>query len=442
MKSHFKNNEIEFKYLINNECTNDDISPILEIYRVKLFYNIQHYFINYQIKTFGYKSFQKKKNFTRTLTGIFSSWIFVQFSRNDCNKDPLIPSGNIDNESLEVTLYNMIQNPNDSEEIKLQKKKKVKESLEKLNLNKFCNDAVELLQKYKKSKYYLEKKEDYNIIKSKVICNKNNKYLYKFTIKLPFILNINLYTIINNILISVDVYNNLKNKIIDNKYFKEKIKNNTTDNEKELDKIIWILLLRYNILNSENHQLSLTENIFTNLKDKHGFNCELFSSSFNSNLDYYCSIFSDIEKYVGSYGSFYNFEMIEGCYTFNPPFENKIMEKAVDNIFRDLTIAKLNNRKLLILLTIPIWDLNTLKMIDEKIPNIEYEEYNTINLLKSSEYLIDIVPYSRRKFTYIDKLNNNYKNKTLSNTYVITLGTNVIINKINYLKNIFEKKNI
>ena len=62
MKNHFKNNELEFKYLINEEV-NDDISPILEIYRYKLFYNIQNFFVKYQIKNFGYKTFQKKKIF-------------------------------------------------------------------------------------------------------------------------------------------------------------------------------------------------------------------------------------------------------------------------------------------------------------------------------------------------------------------------------------------
>ena len=71
MKSHYKNDYIEFKYLIN---TNYEINPIFEIYRSKLFYNIQNFFINCQVKKFGYKSFQKKKNFSRTLTGIFSSW--------------------------------------------------------------------------------------------------------------------------------------------------------------------------------------------------------------------------------------------------------------------------------------------------------------------------------------------------------------------------------
>ena len=73
------------------------------------------------------------------------------------------------------------------------------------------------------------------------------------------------------------------------------------------------------------------------------------------------------------------------------------------------------------MLTIPIWDLNTLKEIDDKVPEIEYEEYNIINLIKKSEFLLELIPYSRKKFTYLDKLNNNYKNKTLSNTYVIVL---------------------
>ena len=44
----------------------------------------------------------------------------------------------IDYDSLSITLYNMIQQPNDTLEIKKNNKNKVNELLEKLNLNKFC----------------------------------------------------------------------------------------------------------------------------------------------------------------------------------------------------------------------------------------------------------------------------------------------------------------
>ena len=171
MKSHYKNDYIEFKYLIN---TNYEINPIFEIYRSKLFYNIQNFFINCQVKKFGYKSFQKKKNFSRTLTGIFSSWIFVQFSRDDCIDDPLIPSGNIEIESLIVTLFNMIQESDDSEDDILLKKQKIKELLDKLNLSTFCKEAINLLNKYKESEYYNNKKNNYKISKSIYINDKNS----------------------------------------------------------------------------------------------------------------------------------------------------------------------------------------------------------------------------------------------------------------------------
>ena len=431
MKSHFKNDCREFNYLINN---NIDLNPILEIYRSKLFFNIQNFFINYQIKNFGYKSFQKKKNFSRTLTGIFSSWIFVQFSRSDCIDDCLIPSGNIETESLSITLFNMIQDVNDDQDKILQKTKKIEETLKILDLNKFCNEAIKLLNKYKTSKYYFEKKNEYNITKTININDKNNTEFYRFTIKLPFILNINLYNIVNNLYIPKNLYDKMVLKIYNNNLYKNL-------NLSKIDEIIWIILLRYKILSSDNHQLSLTDNIFNKLNKKYNFNFELFASSLNFNSDFYCSIFSDVEKYFGSYGSFYNLELIEGYYTFNPPFENRLMEKALNNILRDLDIAKINKKELVILMTIPIWDLETIKNIDNKVPIINYEEYKIIKLIKDSQYMVGVTPYSRKKFTYVDKLNNNYKNKTLSNTYLAILGVNIndnnILDKVNEL---FENK--
>ena len=59
-----------------NTIKTNEVDPILELYRGKLFTNLIKYFINDCLLIFGSEIFSKKKSFTRTITNILSCWMF------------------------------------------------------------------------------------------------------------------------------------------------------------------------------------------------------------------------------------------------------------------------------------------------------------------------------------------------------------------------------
>ena len=88
-----------------SEC----INPNIEIFRSKCLFKILTEFIEVVTKKLGIEIFSIKKNYIRTLTNIFSSWLFVQYAREDCIQDPIIPSGNITCDTLIITLIDMMK---------------------------------------------------------------------------------------------------------------------------------------------------------------------------------------------------------------------------------------------------------------------------------------------------------------------------------------------
>lgn len=73
-----------------------------------------------------------------------------------------------------------------------------------------------------------------------------------------------------------------------------------------MDDIIWMILFRYQLLGSNNHQLGVKSNIMMQMKQDYNLNFECFASTINNTFKHYCSIYQDIEQYFGSVGSFYN----------------------------------------------------------------------------------------------------------------------------------------
>ena len=78
------------------------------------------------------------------------------------------------------------------------------------------------------------------------------------------------------------------------------MKNKYNGNKNYIDKYIFIILFRYQLLGSNNHQLSILPKIFNKLNEDHNFEIECFASSINATSELYCSIYYDIEKYFGS----------------------------------------------------------------------------------------------------------------------------------------------
>ena len=389
------------------------ISPILELYKGKLYLKFSSFFIRDCIENLGTNIFTQKKSLTRTLSNLLSSWIFYLYTTYDYSDDYSLPSNYNNTESLRTTLIDLCKYDN-----------KILDIDDKINyiinnLKQNYEKMLCILNEYKESLLYIKSINNYEIIKKNVIIKKL-EYI-KYYIKIPnFINNIKLKKILNNVVIHKKIY--------------ERMNNNYTNNDNDIDKYIWCLLFRYLILNSNNHQLSVLPNIIYKMKTDYKLTFECFASSINCTCNNYCSIYYDIEKYFGSHGNFFNIKLYSGVYLCNPPFQKEVITLAIEKIFNYLEMD--NNYTFII--TIPIWAINGKVIMKNKYNNllsnqdIDYGEFNIIQKIITSKYLKFINMIPKEKFTYIDHNLELYKNKTIQNTYLIVLS-NTLFND-NFLK--------
>lgn len=388
---------------------------LLEIYRGFLYNNFLNKFINTCLLNFNQNIFSNKKKYYRTLVNLLSSWIFTQYSHYDFNGDSFFPKI-YNNELLKETLYNYT---------KLHKIEDVDNKINKIitNTNNYYNTIFDKLEKYKSSKFYIDNKDNI-IITKKIIKQKRdniNVYFYKFNITYTnsiYINNDRLYNILNNIIIPINEYNDMQNKY--------------TGPIELLDNYIWIILYRYQLLGSNNNQLAVLPNVLDKMKKDLGFNFECFASAINSSTNKFCSLYYDIEKYFGSVGSFFNYNITKGIYSFNPPYQTDIIERGIERIFHFMDNT---NEELEFIITIPIWDNDGKKIMEKNNSennnnNIDYGDFNIIKKIFDSKYFKGKLMVSKNDFTYIDHNFCLFKNKTIQNTYVIVLS--------NYENNHFE----
>lgn len=386
------------------------VEPILELYRGKIYCNIINYFIYIITKHLDKNIFNIKKSFQRTLTNILSSWLFTLYSTNtDKDSDVFIPSNFKDTSILELTLMDFtkydttIENP----------REKVKIILEKFT--EYYGDQYKNLVNYKKSQFYLNEKTNYTVTKKFITQERNNDKVnfYKYNIKIHFgIKNEKLENILNNILIPINVY--------------EKMVSVYTGNKEIIDELIWSIIFRYQLLGSNNHQLGILPNIIDNMIKDYNTDFECFASSINFTLNKYCSVYYDLEQYFGSKGNFFNTDIIEGNYTFNPPYQKKIID---DGIYKILNSLK-NTKNLTFFLTIPVWDKEGQKELGCE-NKIDYGDFEIINIVKQSDFFRKIRIINKEQFTYIDHNFQLYKNKTIQHTYFIVLSnTNQNFDKV------------
>ena len=219
-----------------------DLDPILELYRGKTYCNIINYFIYIVTKNLGKNIFNLKKSYQRTLTNILSSWMFnlYVFTSSHITSDPFLPKNCININILKITLLDFCKNDTDIKDVEL-----IIDTL----LNEFTiyyNSQYDNLINYSKSIFYINEKNNYKIIKKKIIQKRDNQNIdfYKFTIIINFaITNEKLENILNNILVPIDVYN--------------KMCTNYSGNIKVIDHYIWSIVFRYQLLGSNNHQLGI-----------------------------------------------------------------------------------------------------------------------------------------------------------------------------------------
>jgi hypothetical protein len=436
---------MEINFLTNDffECeykTKDfEINPYIEIKRSEILFRILNKFIKVLIHKLGVEIFSVKKNYIRTLTNIFSSWLFVQYSREDNSIDPVLPSGEFNMQTLKLTLIDMMKFDLSIESE--DRNKLAEEVINQLNFKKDCNDGINELNEYINSEYYHNIKKKYNVYKYlKLKKKKENDNTEYFQMKIQLFEKINdenICKIIRNIKISQIVYDKLKKK-----YDLHQVKFATMD----FDTLIWCVLYRYITLGSHNHQLAVIPKVMSHFKDKINLNIECFASGVNHYLDHYCSLFYDIEKYFGSLGSFFDMKPIRGLFGFNPPYENYIMELGTKKILNHLKHSEEIGKPLGFLITIPIWDKEGKNIMEKDFKSkpgknmvIEYEEFKTISMIDESPYLKLKRLIPKNDFSYLDYFNMIYKDKTIQNTYVILLTNKHMEIDVDIIKNISFK---
>ena len=408
---YYNDNQIELEY---NCYPSQELDIILELYRGKLFCYIIKEFINDAIKLFGTKIFSVKKSFPRTLTNLLSSWMFNLYASENFNPlmDPFLPNNYNEVNALKLTLIDLVKYDDSL--------KNVDNLIEILlnNLKKIFNEQLVLLNNYKKSKYYLDNKNKYNITKKEIVQQRDNIQFsfYKYQTHIKFeIKDKRLNNILDNLLIPIDEY--------------IKLKKNYTGKESLFNDLIWTILYRYQLLGSNNHQLGVKSNIMSKMNNDFNLNFECFASAINSTFPHYCSIYYDIEKYFGSFGSFYNLTPIRGTFGLNPPYQKEIIEMALNKAILSLESAKKKSLDLTFIITIPIWDEEGKHIMKETFnndlpqQNINYGDFDIIDKIKKSEFhkITRMIP--KESFTYIDHNFKLFKNKTIQNTYVIVISS-------------------
>lgn len=388
--------------------------PIIELYRGKIYCNIIKYFIMITTKYLDSKIFSVKKSYPRTLTNILSSWIFTLYAFNKSRQDPFFPDNYENMIILKRTLLDFCKY-----DTTIENSEEIIDNI----LNQFIdyyNKQIEYINIYKKSSFYLNNLNNYEIYKNNIIQKRNNidEVFLKFKIKVNFgIKDKRLLNILDNILLPLDVYN--------------KMKNNYNGDKKYLDLTIWIIIFRYQLLGSNNNQLAILPSILDKMKIDYNISFECFASAINATISDYCSIYYDIEKFFGSKGNFFDYDIIEGSYSFNPPYQKDIMDIGLLRILDFLELANSNLKKLTFIITIPIWDKEGQEILNQQ-NKVDYGEFEIIKTIKESMFFKGLKMISKEDFTYLDHNFKLYKNKTIQNTYIILLSTdNYTIDKIN-----------
>ena len=385
-----------FRIKINQQKT-QNLEPLLELYKGKLYCYIVKSFISDCINIFGTKIFSIKKSCIRTITNLLSSWIFSLYIDYDFSEDYLLPSNYTNTDTLKNTLNDLckfdLTITNVDEKI----------NFILINLVNIYKYQLKLLVSYQNSEIFKKIQNKYTINKYKY----KNKF-YKIDISIDFnIKNKRLINILNNISIPILIYNKLLKCY--------------SGPENKIDDYIWAILFRYQLLGSNNHQLAVIPQIMNQLHVDYNLNFECFASLTNNTFEHYCSIYYDLEQYFGSIGSFFNITPLKGTFGFNPPYQKDVIINGINKLF----ILLESPEDLTFIITIPIWDLEGQELMNNK-PNINYGDFEIIYEIKNSKYFKGLRMISKEKFTYIDHNFGLYKNKTIQDTYIIILSNTKI----------------
>jgi len=315
-----KNAFYNFKYI---DIKYDDSNIEKEICRENEFIKIKKKFAEL-LEYFDAKP--KKDDITTNSDKILVRFIFNNYStRFKLAKDGIFHYTKKKDESIASDITYVFSN------ISL---KDAKAIVGKLNIIKMFKDAIVKIKKLKQTakKYYTK-------------THNNNSVLFKgFNLEYDFT-------------IPKTIYNRLQER-----YNQYKSKNN---HSYILDDLIFILLLRYNTLNSGGHQWGMPLIIKDKFKKEVNINFECFASSLNHYYYYYCSMFYDVEKYFMSLGPFQNITYIYGNYMANPPYELSLLNTIVSTFTKALSASKKSGNKLAFTYGMPDWsDFDMIEFLD------------------------------------------------------------------------------
>lgn len=356
----------------------DYVHPQLEQMREEIITQIQKKFRSIVLDHIDERLIKGKKDANTVLDVMLSRFIMNQLSTQTI--DPVIPSHITDFESIHNDLMTKL---NKDSSIDVQNKKEIIDKIIKeFNLNYMLKNAH----------------------------TKLNNFILESDINPPITKSIDG----NYVVLS---YGGSKIRILDKLY--NKLKDKCVHKDKRI--LIWCLIKRYKYLKSYNQQLAVHPKTMEKMAHL-GVGFELFGSALNTYFDKYCSLFYDIEKHFGSYGSLNFFKPIKGNYTMNPPFDEFIIENSMRHIIESLDQTK---DKLRFFVWMPIWDKKGIEYINDKcnndfkIDSSIYNEYKGYELIKNSPYTKCKKKICLKDMSYWDY--TIFKEKKATNTYMIVV---------------------
>lgn len=153
------------------------------------------------------------------------------------------------------------------------------------------------------------------------------------------------------------------------------------------DTMIYICMLRYAALGDKGHQMTREKSRFDAYKQKYGVDFEMFGAPFNVHAKYHMSLYSDIDSYFGSYGSFFSASIKKGIFTVNPPNDETFVSKVIDRVYHYLDNS---TEKLIFLMGLVLWhdeDGGILEQSDTKMWYLANgKNKNVLNTVKSKYF--------------------------------------------------------
>lgn len=148
--------------------------------------------------------------------------------------------------------------------------------------------------------------------------------------------------------------------------------------------VLYILNMRYSYIKLNTHGLS--RDFYKMGYNKYDDVTEGFASHFNHYFNKWCSAFKE-EKQLGSLGSFFEMkEFTTRTVYVNPPFDQTLMEYAIDHV---INILKENKKKYEFIFTYPDWD-----------------DFHGLEILKKNKHYKKSIKYRKGELYFIDYMKN------------------------------------